>query len=178
MPQRRHQKTDPAHGGWGRYAPAGVPKQFKPDKGGRMRARIPKQQIELLSAVPLFSNCSHGELRSIAQLGTPITVEKGELLIAKGRPGREFFLVLSGVASCRIVKRQVAQFTKGGYFGELALLHGGVRTADVVAETDMELLVFDAREFRAMLMTTPGIGVKMLARLAERLADADAHWSD
>jgi len=85
---------------------------------------------------------------------------------------------LSGVASCRIVKRQVAEFTKGGYFGELALLHGGVRTADVVAETDMELLVFDAREFRTMLMTPPGIGVKMLARLAERLADADAHWSD
>jgi len=76
------------------------------------------------------------------------------------------------------VKRQVAQFTQGGYFGELALLYGGVRTADVVAETDMELLVFDAREFRAMLMTTPGIGVKMLGRLAERLADADAHWSD
>ena len=143
-----------------------------------MRARIPKQQIELLGGVPLFSNCSHGELRSIAQLGTPITVEKGELLIAQGMSGREFFLVLSGVASCRIGKRQVAQFTKGGYFGELALLYGGVRTADVVTETDMELLVFDAREFRAMLMTTPGIGVKMLARLAERLADADAHYSD
>jgi len=143
-----------------------------------MRARIPKQQIELLSAVPLFSSCSHHELRSIAQLGTPITVEKGEVLIARGASGREFFFVLSGVATCRIGKRQVAQFAKGGYFGELALLYGGVRTADVVAETDMELLVFDAREFRAMLMTTPGIGVKMLARLAERLADADAHYSD
>ena len=93
-----------------------------------------------------------------------------------GRP--KFFLVLSGVASCRVGKRQVAQFTTGSYFGELALLHGGVRTADVVAETDMELLVLDAREFKSMLMTTPGIGVKMLARLAERLADADAHYSD
>ncbi len=143
-----------------------------------MRARIPKQQIELLGAVPLFSSCSQHELRSIAQLGTPVTVGKGELLIAKDAPGREFFLVLTGVASCRIGRRQVAQFTKGGYFGELALLYGGVRTADVVAETDMELLVFDSREFRSMLMTTPGIGVKMLARLAERLADADAHYSD
>ncbi|MGO8826184.1 MAG: cyclic nucleotide-binding domain-containing protein [Acidimicrobiales bacterium] len=143
-----------------------------------MRARIPKHQIELLGAVPLFSSCSQSELRSIAQLGTPVTVQKGEVLIARGMSGREFFLVLSGVATCRIGKRQVAQFTKGGYFGELALLHGGVRTADVVAETDMELLVFDAREFRTMLMTTPGISVKMLARLAERLADADAHYSD
>jgi CRP-like cAMP-binding protein len=143
-----------------------------------MRHRIPKQQIDLLRAVPLFSGCSQGELRAIGQLGTPIGVEKGEVLTAKGSVGREFFLVLSGVASCRVGKREVAQFTTGGYFGELALLHGGIRTADVVADTAMELLVLDAREFRSMLMTTPGIGVKMLARIAERLADADAHYSD
>ena len=55
-----------------------------------MRARIPKQQVELLGAVPLFSSCSHHELRSIAQLGTPVTIEKGEILIAQGAPGREF----------------------------------------------------------------------------------------
>ena len=143
-----------------------------------MRHRIPKQYIDLLKEVSLFSGCSQSELRSIAQLGTPVTVGKGEVLTAKGEVGREFFLVLSGVASCRLGKREVAEFTRGGYFGELALLHGGIRTADVVAETDMELLVLDAREFRSMLMTSPGIGVKMLARLAERLADADAHYTN
>jgi len=143
-----------------------------------MRHRIPKQQIDLLRAVPLFTGCSQSELRSVAQLGTPISVDKGEVLTEQGSVGREFFLVLSGVAACRVGKRQVAQFTTGGYFGELALLHGGIRTADVVAETPMELLVLDAREFRSMLMTTPGIGVKMLARVAERLADADAHYSN
>jgi CRP-like cAMP-binding protein len=143
-----------------------------------MRSRVPKQQIDLLKAVPLFSGCSQGELRSVAQLGTPVAVEKGEFLTTKGAVGREFFLVLSGVATCRLGKRLIAEFTTGGYFGELALLHGGVRTADVIAETDMDLLVLDTREFRSMLMTTPGIGVKMLARLAERLADADAHYSN
>jgi len=143
-----------------------------------MRHRIPKQQIDLLRAVPLFAGCSQSELRSVAQLGTPISVDKGEVLTEQGSAGREFFLVLSGVAACRVGKRQVARFTTGGYFGELALLHGGIRTADVVAETPMDLLVLDAREFRSMLMTTPGIGVKMLARVAERLADADAHYSN
>ena len=140
--------------------------------------RIPKQQIDLLKGVPLFSGCSQGELRTIAQLGTPVSVEKGKVLTTKGAVGAEFFLVLSGVASCRLGKRQVDQFTTGGYFGELALLHGGIRTADVVAETAMQLLVLDRREFQAMLMTTPRIGVKMLDRLADRLADADAHYSD
>jgi CRP-like cAMP-binding protein len=128
--------------------------------------------------VPLFSGCSQGELRTIAQLGTPISVEKGEVLTTAGAVGAEFFLVLSGVASCRLGRRQVDQFTSGGYFGELALLHGGIRTADVVALTDMELLVLDRREFKAMLLTTPQIGVKMLDRLADRLADADAHYTN
>jgi CRP/FNR family transcriptional regulator, cyclic AMP receptor protein len=143
-----------------------------------MRSRIPKQQIELLKAVPLFTDCSHGELRAIAQLGTPVDIEEGELLTARGAIGREFFLVLSGVASCRVGKREIAEFTTGGYFGELALLNDGIRTADVTAETDMELLVLDAREFRSMLMTTPAIGVKMLGRLAGRVAEADALYSD
>jgi CRP-like cAMP-binding protein len=142
-----------------------------------MRSRIPKEQIELLGGVPLFSACSQNELRAIAQLGTPISAKAGTLLTQKGRPGSEFFLVLSGTASCTIGKREVVKFTTGGYFGELALLHGGIRTADVKAVTDMELLVLDAREFRSMLMTTPNIGVKMLGRLSEALAEADTQYA-
>jgi len=143
-----------------------------------MRNRIPKEQIELLRAVPLFSTCSESELRSIAQLGTPVDVEEGAYLTRQGQPGREFFLVLDGVASCRVRKREVRRFRAGGYFGELALLSGGVRTADVVALTPMVLLVLDSREFRSMLMTTPKIGLKMLAHVAARLAEADAQFTD
>jgi CRP-like cAMP-binding protein len=143
-----------------------------------MRSRIPKQQIELLRAVPLFSGCSQSELRSVAQLGTPVSLEAGRMLTEHGTPGREFFLVLEGSATCTIGRRQVGTIATGGYFGELALLHGGIRTANVKSDTPMECLVFDAREFRSMLMTTPGIGVKMLAHLAERVAAADARYTD
>src|SRR5580698_7852022 len=125
-----------------------------------MRSRIPKEQTDLLKTVPLFSSCTHGELREIAHLGTPVFAEEGAFLTEVGQPGREFFLVLEGEASCRVGKKEVRRFKPGSYFGELALLHGGKRTADVVALKPMELLVFDAREFRTMLMTTPSIGVK------------------
>jgi len=138
-----------------------------------MRGRIPKKQIDLLKGVPIFSSCSQGELRSIAQLGTPIHAEKDTFLTKTGQAGREFFLVLDGVAVCRVGRREVRRFGPGNFFGEMALLYGGVRTADVVATSEMELLVLDAREFRSMLMTTPVIGIKMLANLAERLSDAD-----
>jgi CPA2 family monovalent cation:H+ antiporter-2 len=143
-----------------------------------MRSRIPKEQTDLLKTVPLFSSCTHGELREIAHLGTPVFAEEGAFLTEVGQPGREFFLVLEGEASCRVGKKEVRRFKPGSYFGELALLHGGKRTADVVALKPMELLVFDAREFRSMLMTTPSIGVKMLGRLAERLMEADARPTD
>jgi CRP-like cAMP-binding protein len=143
-----------------------------------MRNRIPKEQIEFLRAVPLFSACTGSELRSIAQLGTPIGAEEGAYLTRQGEVGREFFLVLDGVASCRVRKKEVRRFRAGSYFGELALLHGGMRGADVVAVSPMDLLVFDTREFRAMLATTPNIGVKMLAYLAERLAETDAQYTD
>ena len=143
-----------------------------------MRSRIPKQQLELLANVPLFSSCSQSELRLIAQLGTPVEVEKGALLTTQGKPGSEFFLVLSGRASCQVRGKEIVRFGPGDYFGELALLHGGIRTADVVALSPMELLVLDAREFRSMVMETPTIAVKMLGRLAERLMSNDARHSD
>jgi CRP-like cAMP-binding protein len=136
-----------------------------------MASRIPKKQIEFLAAVPLFSSCSRNELRAIAQLGTTVDAEEGAYLTEEGKPGREFFLVLDGVASCRVRGREVTRFRTGGYFGELALLNGGLRAADVVAVTPMELLVFDSREFRSILMTTPSIGLKMLSYLAGRLQE-------
>jgi len=143
-----------------------------------VRNRIPRQQIDLLGEVTLFSGCSQGELRSIAQLGTQVHADPGDILTAQGKPGREFFLVIEGKATCKVGRREVDTFSSGNYFGELALLHGGYRTATVQALTAMELLVLDAREFRSMLMTTPSICVKMLARLAERLAEADAQYTD
>lgn len=138
-----------------------------------MRGRVPKKQLELLKTVPIFSSCSERELRAIAQLVTTVDVSDGISLTKRGQPGREFFLVLEGVASCRVGRREVRRFGPGNFFGEMALLYGGVRTADVVAVSDMQLLVLDSREFKSMLMTTPTIGVKMLANLAERLSDAD-----
>jgi CRP-like cAMP-binding protein len=122
--------------------------------------------------VPIFSSCSQNELRSIAQLGSRVYAEEGAVLTKKGKIGREFFLVLEGVAACRVGQRQVRRFGPGDFFGEMALLYGRVRTADVVATSEMRLLNLDGREFQRMLRTTPEIGIKMLANLAERLSDA------
>jgi CRP-like cAMP-binding protein len=135
------------------------------------------KQIDMLGEVPLFSSCSLNELRAIARLGTQVGAEVGAILTEQGKPGREFFLILEGKAVCRVGRKEVARFSAGDYFGELALLHGGYRTATIEAVTPMELLVLDAREFRSLLLSNPAVSLKMLALLAELVAEADAQYT-
>jgi CRP-like cAMP-binding protein len=139
-----------------------------------MRSRIPKRELEMLSRVPLFSACSQTELRQIARLGTELDVEAGRVLTDEGAPGREFFLVVEGKADCRVRGRSVAVFGPGDYFGELALLDGGRRTATVKATTPMRLTVLSVPEFAGLVRSSPTISTKLLSHLARRLRETQA----
>lgn len=139
-----------------------------------MRDRIARRELDMLAAVPLFSSCNQVELRQIARLGTPVPVSAGTVLTAEGSPGREFFLIVEGMADCSVGGNRAAQFGPGDFFGEMALLDGGPRTATVTAVTDMKVLVLDAREFASLLAASPSITSKVLATLARRLRSADA----
>lgn len=139
-----------------------------------MRSRIPKQELELLGRVPLFSGCNQSELREIARLGTELVIEPGRVLTEEGAPGREFFLVVEGKAECTIRGRQVAVFGTGDYFGELALLDGGRRTATITATTPMRVVVLSVGEFAGLLQASPSITGKLLAQLGSRLRAAQA----
>jgi CRP-like cAMP-binding protein len=69
--------------------------------------------------------------------------------------------------------RKVAELAPGQYFGELSLLDRGPRTATVVADTDMKVLVLGQREFLGVLDDVPGLAYKILRIMAGRLRDAD-----
>jgi CRP-like cAMP-binding protein len=139
-----------------------------------MRTRIPKKELEMLAEVPLFSGCSQSELREIACLGTPVDVAAGKILIKEQEPGREFFMVIEGEAECTVGRRRLADFGPGDFFGELALLEGGSRTATVTAKTAMRVLVLHSSEFADLIRTAPSIALKLLSNLAERLRVTNA----
>ena len=67
-----------------------------------MRSRIPNSELDLLSQVPLFANCSRKELREIANLGTPVDATRGTILTDEKEVGSEFFLLLDGEAVCKV----------------------------------------------------------------------------
>jgi CRP/FNR family cyclic AMP-dependent transcriptional regulator len=143
-------------------------------KEALMRSRIPKEELEMLSKVPLFSQCNESELKEIAGLGTQIDVSEGKKLTTEGEPGREFFLVLEGEADCSIRGSNAAVLGPGDSFGELALLDGGSRTATITAVTPLRVVVLNAAEFSSLLRASPTIAIRLLSTLAGRLRDAQA----
>jgi CRP/FNR family transcriptional regulator, cyclic AMP receptor protein len=134
-----------------------------------------KETVEILSTVPLFSGTDRKRLRDIAELCEIRAVRPGKVLTEQGAPGRQFFVVLSGTARCEVDGREIREFAPGSFFGELALLAGGPRSATIVAETAMELLVLDRRDLAILLRGAPDVALKMLGSIAARLQEADHH---
>ena len=129
--------------------------------------------LDHLRTVPLFSALSRKHLRLVAGLAKDAKVGAGTVLISESGPGSEFFVIMDGTAKVTRQGRRVVTLGRGATFGELALLDDAPRTASVVAETPMELVVLGAREF-AGLLDVPGVARKLLAGLARRLREADA----
>ena len=123
--------------------------------------------LQHLADVPLFSSCSNRELQKIARAADEITVDEGREIVTQGATGHEAFIIIDGTA--RVVRndQEIATNGPGDYFGELALLDGGPRTASVVATSPMTLLVLGQREFAGLIDEVPGLAHKILTSLAQ-----------
>ena len=139
-----------------------------------MPLRRKDQYLEHLAKVPLFSALSKKELQTIARASDDVGVPKGKILVEEGKPGHEFFLIINGSASVKRGKKEIVKLGPGQYFGELALLDRGPRSASVVAKDDMEVLVLGQREFAGVIDEVPSLAHKLLTTMARRLREADA----
>jgi CRP-like cAMP-binding protein len=131
------------------------------------------QELDLRK-IWMFSACSGSQLRTIRRAIDEIDVPAGRVLCEEGAVGREFFFIVDGSASVRRHNRRVATLAPGQYFGELSLLDRKPRSATVVSETPMTLLVLEQRRFNGLLDDMPNMSHKLLVAMAQRLRDADA----
>ncbi len=127
-----------------------------------------------LKSIWLFSGCSGAELRKIRSSLDEVRVPAGKLLVEEGRIGQEFFIIVEGRAAVTRNGRKVATLGEGSHFGELALLDRRPRSASVISETEMDVLVMSQRQFNGLLESVPTIARKMLSAIATRLREADA----
>lgn len=131
-------------------------------------------KLDQLARVRLFSACSKKELTTIGRASDEVTVNDGTVLCEEGKPGHEFYLVLSGKVAVKKGNRTLVTLGPGDHFGELALLHRGPRNATVVSDGPATLLVLGQREFSGVLDSIPGLAHKLLTTMATRLAEADS----
>jgi CRP-like cAMP-binding protein len=145
-----------------------------------MKTELPAHQVQIADRLAFFRN--HPifgilgpelleQLRSHARLKT---IERGTTVFAKGDPGTSLFAILEGqlkvVSFSAHGKNAVFNvLSAGDIFGEIALLDGGERTADVIAITDCKLLVIERRDFLPLVHSRPDIAQKLIEVLCERL---------
>jgi CRP/FNR family transcriptional regulator, cyclic AMP receptor protein len=130
-------------------------------------------KLELLGNVRLFSTCNKRELARIASLVDEVEAPKGKVLVRQGDTGEECFVIAEGQAKATMRGRGSAVLRPGSFFGEMALLDQGPRSATVTAETDMHLLVLGSRQFSALINEVPTVAVRIMQGLAERLRAAE-----
>ena len=129
---------------------------------------------ETIARVPLFAGLERKDLERLAASFKERRYKPGDVIAHEGQGGAGFFIVGEGEAKVDVGGRQVATLGPGDYFGEIALIDEGARTASVTADSDMTCYAMTLWEFRPIVETNAGIAWKLVQALAHKLREADA----
>lgn len=131
---------------------------------------------ELLSQTRLFAGVDSAGLASIADRIREVDVPADRVLARQGEIGTGFFIVVSG--SVRVIRdgETLAVLGPGDFFGELSVIDGKPRTAQVVSVEPTTCLALATWDFEAVIGEQPTVALAILRELANRLRDlTEAH---
>jgi CRP/FNR family transcriptional regulator, cyclic AMP receptor protein len=120
------------------------------------------EAAELLKRVPLFSDLDDAERKQIASSMKSRTFSAGQEIAVEGESGVGFFVIEDGQAKVTVGGDEVRTLGPGEYFGEVALITQGARTATVTADTDLKTYGMTFWEFRPLVEDTPALAWKLL----------------
>lgn len=130
------------------------------------------ETTEELKRVPLFGELDRRELAMLAKLLKEQRYPAGTVIVKRGTTGHGLYIIKEGTVSVRRDGQAVARMGAGDFFGEIAVLDGGPRTADVQADTDTVCLTLVSWEIKPLLMDNAAISYKMLQKVVQRLREA------
>jgi len=138
--------------------------------GGRPEDRpLGRRGTDLLAGVPLFAGLSKRHLRRLAEHADVISFRDREFVVRQDQAGGTFYVILEGEAKVLRDGRTINTLGPGDFFGEISLLDGGPRTADVVATTPLSAIRIFKRAFDRMVAEEPGVAAAILGIVAGRL---------
>jgi CRP-like cAMP-binding protein len=130
---------------------------------------------EALRNVPIFSGLSDEDLELLARQMKERRFSEGSAVTTEGAGAAGFFVIVEGNATVSVSGEVRTTLGPGDYFGEIALIDEGTRSASITAATDILSYGLTAWEFRPFVEEHPQVAWAMLQTLARRLREAQAH---
>ena len=131
------------------------------------------QKIVYLQRVPVLQDCTQRQLRAISRITEVLEMPAGHVLAQAGEPGDHFFFIVDGTARVEVPSQNPPRVGPGEFFGEMSLLDGGPRSATVIAETPVRLLLIHRRDFWTLLREAPALTDRILIALSHRVRRAE-----
>jgi CRP-like cAMP-binding protein len=133
---------------------------------------VAEAPVELLQRVPLFEHFEKGDLERLARSFKERTFDAGSTVAGEGKTGAGFFVIESGEATVSVHGDERRSLGPGDYFGEIALIDDGARSATVTAVSDLRCYGLTSWEFRPLVESNASIAWKLLETMAQRLRAA------
>lgn len=130
-----------------------------------------QEKLELLGAVPLFSDLSKKDLAKVLDTAKDAVHHADQEVVTEGHGGVGFHLIVDGKVKVVRGGRTVATLGPGEFFGEMALVDDAPRSASVVADTELTTLVISKWEFRPLVKSHPEMAWKLIEHLVERVRE-------
>lgn len=105
---------------------------------------------------------------------TPLKFSAGDVIFSSGEDGTDMFVVNEGEVELRVAGKAVEVVKEDGFFGEMALIEEGPRTATAVAKTDCVLVPINEKRFEFMVHEVPMFALHVMKGLSKRLRTVDA----
>ena len=134
----------------------------------------PADAASLLATVPIFGALDDKKRKSMASSGKEFSYKDGDTIVDEGAMGVGFYMILDGSTEVRKGGKVLAELGKGQFFGEMSLIDGSPRSADVVAVAPTKCWTLSSWAFEALVKSYPEIALTMLKEMAKRLRGAQA----
>lgn len=122
--------------------------------------------LEVTAINPYFKPFSEIDLQCLAKVLVVLKFTKGETIIQNGETASFFGVVLKGSLKALINNRKIQDIDKGQLVGEMSLFTGGVRNADIIANTDGVLATMTFEQFREISEFEPKLALKLMETFA------------
>ncbi len=130
---------------------------------------VRSEHLDALASIPLFGRLSQKRLLRVLDSTQKVDFPAGEVIVTEGERGKGFYVIERGTATVTVDSIERTTLAPGAYFGEVAVIDGGPRTATVTAATRVSTLEISPAAFKKLLDDEPTISGAIAEELVAKL---------